>query len=164
MFGFADVFITQTIIILIAVAIYIASALTGINRGIQVLSRLNVALAVGLMAFILFFGPTAFIFDSYLSSLGVMLDNFFPLTLFRGDGGWLGWWTVFFWGWFMGYGPMMAVFVSRISRGRSIRDLILTIGVLAPLVTMFWFTVVGGSGLAFEIANPGSVSEAFFRV
>ena len=56
---------------------------------------------------------------------------------------------------------MMAIFIARISRGRSIRQLISTISIIAPLVTCFWFTIVGGSGLAFEIANPGSVSSAF---
>ena len=56
---------------------------------------------------------------------------------------------------------MMAIFIARISRGRTIRQLITTVCIIAPLVTCFWFTVIGGSGLAFEIANPGSVSTAF---
>ena len=56
---------------------------------------------------------------------------------------------------------MMAIFIARISRGRSIRQLVSTISLVAPFVTCFWFTIVGGSGLAFEIADPGSVSKAF---
>jgi glycine betaine transporter len=56
---------------------------------------------------------------------------------------------------------MMAIFIARISRGRSLRQLISTTSIIAPLITCFWFTVVGSSGLAFEIANPGSVSGAF---
>lgn len=90
-----------------------------------------------------------------------MLDNFIPMATYRGDEGWLSWWTVFFWGWFLGYGPMMAIFIARISRGRTIRQVISTISIVAPLTTCFWFTIVGGSGLAFEIADPGSVSTAF---
>jgi len=73
----------------------------------------------------------------------------------------LGWWTVFFWGWFLGYGPLMAVFVARISRGRTIRSIIVLLSLIAPLVTNFWFTIVGGTGIAMELTQAGSVATAF---
>ena len=161
LFSIPDVFYTQFTVILIAVVIYIISALSGLHRGIQILSRYNVILAIGLMIYILIFGPTGFIINAYIHGVGNVIDNFISLATFRANEGWLGWWTVFFWGWFLGYGPVMAVFISRISRGRSIRQLVLTISVVAPLVTMFWFTIVGGAGLSHEIANPGTVSKAF---
>ena len=161
LFGIPDTFTTQLIIIVFAIALYTLSAISGLARGMQLLSRFNVILAVALMLFILIFGPTNFIVNGYIQGVGTMVDNFIPMATFRGDEGWLGGWTVFFWGWFLGYGPMMAIFIARISRGRTIRQLITTVCIIAPLVTCFWFTVVGGSGLAFEIANPGSVSSAF---
>ncbi|XKY39108.1 BCCT family transporter [Enterovibrio sp. 27052020O] len=161
LFALPDGFTTQLLIILFAIAIYTLSALSGVNRGIQILSRYNVILAVALMVYILLVGPTDFIINGYLQGVGTMVDNFIPMATFRGDMGWLSWWTVFFWGWFLGYGPMMAIFISRISRGRTIRQLIVTISIIAPLITCFWFTIVGGSGLAFEMAEPGSVSKAF---
>ena len=161
LFGIPDTFATQLIIIIFAIALYTLSAISGLARGMQLLSRFNVILAVALMVFILIFGPTNFIVNGYIQGVGTMVDNFIPMATFRGDEGWLGGWTVFFWGWFLGYGPMMAIFIARISRGRTIRQLITTVCIIAPLVTCFWFTVVGGSGLAFEIANPGSVSSAF---
>ncbi|MBV7296314.1 BCCT family transporter [Enterovibrio paralichthyis] len=161
LFALPDGFSTQFIIILFAIAIYTVSALSGVNRGIQILSRYNVILAVALMAYILLVGPTDFIINGYLQGVGTMVDNFIPMATFRGDMGWLSWWTVFFWGWFLGYSPMMAIFIARISRGRTIRQLIVTISIVAPLITCFWFTIVGGSGLAFEMAEPGSVSKAF---
>ena len=161
LFGIPDTFTTQLIIIVFAIALYTLSAISGLARGMQLLSRFNVILAVALMVFILIFGPTRFIVNGYIQGVGTMVDNFIPMATFRGDEGWLGGWTVFFWGWFLGYGPMMAIFIARISRGRTIRQLITTVCIIAPLVTCFWFTVVGGSGLAFEIANPGSVSTAF---
>ncbi|WP_163835849.1 BCCT family transporter [Spartinivicinus ruber] len=161
LFNLPDSFTTQFIIIVLAIAMYTLSALSGLNRGIQILSRYNIILAVGLMVYILIVGPTNFIINSYLQGVGTMLDKFIPMATYRGDEGWLSWWTVFFWGWFLGYGPMMAIFISRISRGRTIRQLILAVAVTAPLITCFWFTIVGGSGLAFEIADPGSVSKAF---
>ncbi|MBF0657724.1 BCCT family transporter [Psychrobacter sp. NG25] len=161
LFGIPDTFTTQLIIIVFAIVLYTLSAISGLTRGMQLLSRFNVILAFVLMVFILIFGPTNFIVNGYIQGVGTMIDNFVPMATFRGDEGWLSWWTVFFWGWFLGYGPMMAIFIARISRGRTIRQLITTVCIIAPLVTCFWFTVVGGSGLAFEIANPGSVSSAF---
>ena len=161
LFAIPDGFSTQLIIILFAIAIYTISALSGLNRGIQILSRWNIILAVGLMLYILLVGPTNFVINGYLQGVGTMLDNFIPMSTYRGDEGWLSWWTVFFWGWFLGYGPMMAIFISRISRGRTIRQLVMTHSVMAPLVTCFWFTIVGGTGVAFEVADPGSVSKAF---
>jgi len=161
LFEIPDGFTTQLIIILFAIALYTLSALSGLNRGMQMLSRYNVILACVLMVYILVFGPTNFIFNGYIQGVGSMIDNFIPMATYRGDEGWLSWWTVFFWGWFLGYGPMMAIFIARISRGRTIRQLVTTISIIAPLTTCFWFTIVGGSGLAFEIADPGSVSSAF---
>ena len=161
LFDIPDGFTTQLIIIIIAIVIYTVSALTGVTKGIQILSRWNVILAVFLMAYIFIFGPTAFIIDAYIQGVGSVLQNFIPMATFRGDTSWLSWWTVFFWGWFLGYGPMMAIFIARISRGRTIRMLILAVSIFAPLITMFWFTIVGGAGLSFEIAEPGLISEAF---
>ena len=161
LFGIPDTYTTQLSILIMLMGIYTLSAVSGVTKGIQILSRTNVILAVILIAFILLFGPTAFIIDSYLHSFGIYLDQFIPMATFRANPGWLDWWTVFFWGWFLGYGPLMAMFVARISRGRTIRQMVLLISVVAPIITTFWFTIVGGSGLAFELANPGVISEPF---
>jgi choline/carnitine/betaine transport len=161
LFGIPNTYTTQLIILFGLIAIYTLSAVSGVARGIQILSRANVILAVLLMAFILIFGPTSFIIDGYLQGFGIYLDQFIPMATFRASPGWLDWWTVFFWGWFLGYGPLMAMFVARISRGRTIREMILLISIVAPVITCFWFTIVGGSGLAFELANPGVISEPF---
>ncbi|PVA11107.1 BCCT transporter [Pelagivirga sediminicola] len=167
LFGIPDTFATQAAVIAGLVAIYTISAITGLSKGIQILSRINVILAAILLIFMLIAGPTAFILKSYVSGFSTYIGNFFGMALHRGEAdvfgppGWLGWWTVFFWGWFMGYGPLMAMFIARVSRGRSIRSIIIMLSIVAPIVTTFWFTIVGGSGIAFELENPGSVSAAF---
>ncbi|GAA3543144.1 BCCT family transporter [Zobellella aerophila] len=161
LFGIPDTYGTQVTILLGLIAIYTLSAVSGVTRGIQILSNINVLLAAFLMLFILLFGPTAFIIDAYLHAFGTYLDNFIPMATFRADPAWLDWWTVFFWGWFLGYGPLMAMFVARISRGRTVRQVIMLISIIAPMITCFWFTIMGGSGLAFELASPGSVSGPF---
>lgn len=161
LFGIPNTYITQVTILFSLIGIYTLSAVSGVTKGIQLLSRFNVILAVALMVFILMMGPTAFIIDSYLHSFVLYLNEFIPMATFRADQGWLDWWTVFFWGWFLGYGPLMAMFVARISRGRTIRETILLISVVAPVITCFWFTIVGGSGLFFELTNPGVISAPF---
>ncbi|EZH64557.1 BCCT transporter [Bacillaceae bacterium JMAK1] len=158
-FGFPDTFAVQVSMIFVLVGIATISAATGIYKGIQWLSRFNIVFTIVLAIFILLLGPTGFIFDHFISGYGSYLQNFFSMSLYRGDEAWLSGWTIFFWGWFIGYGPIMAVFISRISDGRSIRELFLSVAFLAPVVTNFWFTVVGGTGLYFETQNPGSVSD-----
>ncbi|WP_321462941.1 BCCT family transporter [uncultured Vibrio sp.] len=161
LFGLPDTFVIQSMVIIAAILMYTLSALSGVSKGIQIISRYNIILSILLVGYLLFVGPTSFIVDGYIQGMGRLVDNFFPMALYRGDTDWLSWWTVFFWGWFIGYGPMMAIFIARISRGRSIRQLIMAISIAAPLITCFWFSIVGGSGLAFELENPGLISGAF---
>ena len=75
-----------------------------------------------------------------------------------GSGNWVNGWTVFYWGWFLGYAPLMGLFTAGVSRGRSVRELVLAVAILCPLVTNIWFTLLGGSGLYLELANQGSVT------
>ncbi|WP_270181000.1 BCCT family transporter [Alkalihalobacillus sp. CinArs1] len=159
-FGIPNQFSTQFSIILAVVVIATISAVTGLYKGIQILSSFNVQLAIVLMVFIVILGPGGFIIDHFISGFGYYVDQFITMSTFRGDTGWLSFWTVFFWGWFIGYGPMMAILVSRISRGRTIRDIIVAVSIFAPVISTFWFTVLGGSGIHFELTNPGSISEA----
>lgn len=158
--GLPDTMFVHIMIIVLIVAVAAISAASGIHKGIQILSSGNVILALFLVAAVLILGPGLFIFDSYLESFGLYIQNFISMSTFRGDSAWLGGWTVFFFAWFMGYGPMMAIFVSRISRGRTIREIVTAVAVIAPVVTTFWFTVIGGTGIFQEIANSGSVSDA----
>ncbi len=156
--GIPDVYATQLTIVAGLVAIYTVSAVTGINRGIQILSRFNVLLALALLVIILITGPGAFIIDSFFTSFGLYLNNFFTISTNRTDPTWLGSWSIFFGGWFLGYGPLTAMFVARISRGRTIREILVAIAIVAPIVTNFWFTILGGSGIYYELQRPGIIS------
>ena len=73
-------------------------------------------------------------------------------------GSWLNGWTIFYWGWFLGYAPLMGLFTAGVSRGRSLRELVLAVAILCPLVTNLWFTLLGGTGMALELSQSGSVS------
>ena len=160
LFGIPNTFLTQFLIITGLVTVAAISVVTGVNRGIQLLSRLNVYLVFFLFVCVMLLGPGLFIFNEFLGGFGVYMQNIIGMSTFQGAPDWLGSWTIFFFGWFLGYGPMMAVFVSAISKGRTIRQLVLTIAVLAPIMMNFWFTVIGGTGIFYELSNPGVISEA----
>ena len=159
LFGIHNVFSTHLSILLLLVAIYTVSAITGLYRGIQFLSRVNVYLAVFLMGLILLVGPGRFIVNNFFDAFILYNKNYFQATLYRGDPEWLGMWTIFFFGWFMAGAPIMGTFIARISRGRTIREIVLACTVIAPLCTKFWFTVLGGSGIYYEFNNPGTISQ-----
>ncbi|MDL4840168.1 BCCT family transporter [Aquibacillus rhizosphaerae] len=163
LFDIPNTLVTNIIIVSGLIVIAAISVATGVDRGIQFLSRMNVGLTVFLAVCILVLGPTMFILNKFISAEAFHIQNMLTMALYQGDQAWLGWWTVFFWGWFLGYGPMMAIFIARISRGRTIRDLIIAVSIVAPLVTNFWFTVVGGTGLKIELDKPGSISEPFLE-
>ena len=167
LYGSPDTKLIQIATIAALMGLYLFSAISGMHRGIQLLSRANIVLGAVLLLFLLLAGPTRLIIGGFFEGLTTHLAWFGHQALFRGeagvfgDPGWLSPWTLFFWGWFIGYGPMMAIFIARISRGRRVRDIIVLMSVLAPLITMAWFSILGGTGLGLESQNPGSITGPF---
>lgn len=163
LFGIPDTFATQLFILTLLAGVYMTSAVSGLHRGIQLLSRFNVLLALGIAAVIFVFGPTLFLTNTYLSSAGEYLSSFFAMATVTSETApawWMKWWTVFFFAWFIGYTPLMSIFVARISRGRSIRQTILAVAVLAPIATSIWFTLLGGSGIYHQLTGTFDLAEA----
>lgn len=167
LYGTPDNKTLQMATIALLMLVYLVSAVSGMHRGIQLLSRANLVLGGLLLVFLLVAGPTGFIVTAFFESLVTHISWFGHQALHRGDAGiigepgWLSPWTLFFWGWFIGYGPMMTIFIARISRGRSIRELIFLMSIVAPLITMAWFTILGGTGLGLESASRGSITGPF---
>lgn len=162
LFGVPNGFTTQLIILMLLAAVYITSAMTGVHKGIQVLSRFNVFLALAIGAVIFIFGPTLFLTNVYLQSMGEYMSSFMAMATMTNETApdwWMQWWTVFFFAWFIGYAPLMAIFVARISRGRTIRQMIVAVAVLAPIATTIWFTLLGGSGIYYELTGVVNLSE-----
>ncbi|UTV29084.1 BCCT family transporter [Photobacterium atrarenae] len=149
---------SQLAILAVVVAIYSISAFTGMDKGLQWLSRLNVIGAFALLLAMLILGPTQFLFEHFGSAFATYLQHLPEMSLNADAPQWNSWWTWFFWGWFIGFAPMMAIFIARISEGRSVRELILMVAIGAPVVTNFWFTVLGGTGIFFELQTPGTIS------
>ena len=159
LFGIPDGALSQIAVLVGLVVVFSISAASGIDKGIAFLSRLNVGLAIVLGLALLLLGRPAFVGGALLDSLGLYISDGFSMALTREDPGWLGGWTVFYWGWFLGYAPVMSSFVARISRGRSVRELVLAVAVVAPLMTHVWFSLLGGTGLGLELAQPGVITD-----
>lgn len=157
-FGIPNSYPVQLGIIVLLTVIAVTSVVTGIHRGIQILSRFNLWLAGLTMVVLLALGSVGFVLDGFLAGFGEYARDFVPLALGREDQGWLGTWTIFYFGWFLGYGPLMSIFVARISRGRTLRDLVSSTALLSPVATMVWFSVFGGTGIFLEQKNPGAIS------
>ena len=163
LFGFSNGFATQLFILMLLAAVYIISAMSGVHKGIQILSRFNVILALGIAAVIFIFGPTLFLTNVYLQSMSEYMTSFFAMATMTSETApewWLQWWTVFFFAWFIGYAPLMAIFVARISRGRTIRQMVIAVAVLAPIATTIWFTLLGGSGIYYQLTGAVELVDA----
>ena len=163
--GIPDQFYSHVGIIISLVILYTMSAVSGLRRGVKILSEINVVMVLLLLIFMLCAGPTIFILEQFIYAQYTHAQYFLSMALFRDDTGlfgqqpWLSSWTVFFWAWCIGNGPIMAMFIAKISRGRSIRSIIIMLAIISPLVTNFWFTILGGSGIAFALQQVGSVPE-----
>lgn len=156
--GIPDNYTTQLLVLVVITAIYTIGASTGIYKGISALSNWTIYLTVFMIGAVLLLGPGSFIFDSFLDSMGLYLSDFPRISLSRANPGWAGGWTAFYWAWFLSYAPTMAILLVNISRGRTLRELMFAVALFGPIMTNFWFTILGGTGIFFELQNPGSIS------
>jgi glycine betaine transporter len=159
-------------VIAVVTALYITSAVTGIEKGIRILSNTNMVMAFGLMLLVLIIGPTRYILNSLVESLGNYLQNILWLSFFVDANGavakhtgydWSGAWTVFYWAWWLTWAPFVGVFIARISRGRKIREFVLG-ALLAPsLLCAIWFNILGGSAIFLELNGTPGIADATFK-
>lgn len=165
----------QVGIILVTTAVFVTSAVTGVAKGIKLLSTLNMLVAAALTLAVFLLGPTVAIIDTLTNTLGSYLSEFIRMSLrmtpFR-DSSWVGGWTLFYWAWWISWSPFVGLFIARVSRGRTIREFIIGT-VLAPSLAAFiWFSVFGGTALYMEIwghvpivdAVKADVSTALFTM
>ncbi len=155
-FGIPNTLTTQLTLIAIVTILFMLSAQTGLHRGIKYLSNLNMILALSLLGFLLFFGPTHFIMTALPSTLGHYLQNLPTMSLNLApfsDSSWIQDWTLFYWAWWITWAPFVGTFIARISKGRTVREFILGVLLVPSLFCAFWFTVFGGTGIFLEMVQ-----------
>ncbi|UOQ46947.1 BCCT family transporter [Gracilibacillus caseinilyticus] len=149
----------QLIIIAVVTVLYMLSALTGLNKGIKILSTTNIVIAILLMFFLLFTGPTNFIMNFFTTTLGSYISNLpemsFRMAPFNQDNAdWLENWTIFYWAWWIAWAPFVGMFIARVSRGRTVREFVVGVLLVPTIFGALWFSVFGGSAIHLEM-NEG---------
>ncbi len=142
------------VLILVISLIAIWSVVSGVDKGIRILSELNMWMALSVIAFMIIFGPTLFLLGFFLESVGDYLANVIPLSLWNDsteDGDWQGGWTAFYWAWWISWAPFVSMFIARISKGRTIREFIVGVLLVPTLLGMVWLTAFGGTALWIEL-------------
>jgi choline/glycine/proline betaine transport protein len=159
-----DVSITnQVILIALVSVIATASVLSGVNKGIRILSELNMQLTMVILALFVICGPTAYLIGAFITNSGDYLANVVQLGLWVDPdpkSEWQGWWTVFYWGWWIAWAPFCGMFIARISKGRTIREFVLGVLIAPTVLATFWITVFGNTAMFIELFGGGGVTAA----
>lgn len=140
----------------LCIALFALSVWLGLKKGIKRLSDINVLLAFGLLLFILIVGPTAFLLKTSLNSVGLMADNFLRMSFWTDpftDSGFVESWTVFYWAWWIAFAPYVGLFVTRISRGRTIRQVVFGMLVWGSLGSWLFYMVMGNYAMFLELSG-----------
>ncbi len=155
---------TQLILIAGISVISILSAVSGVQRGIKVISEWNIIISVMVIGFFLFGGPTTWLLSLFAESLGDYLVNFVQMGLWfpeeEGPASWQNGWTVFYWGWWLAWAPFVGLFIARISKGRTLREFVLGVLLVPTLVIFVWLGIFGGTALWQELHAAGGPGSA----
>jgi choline/glycine/proline betaine transport protein len=149
----------QVVLIAIITGMATVSVVLGLDGGIKRLSNINLALAVGLLLFVLLFGETVMLLKSYVQNTGAYLSDIiyktFNLYTYERREDWVGGWTLLYWGWWVSWAPFVGMFIARISRGRTIRQFMTGVLFVPAGFTFLWMTVFGNTAIDLVI-NSGA--------
>ncbi|MBN6066573.1 BCCT family transporter [Aggregatibacter actinomycetemcomitans] len=158
-------FSIQVVIIFVVMGMSVTSAISGVGRGVKMLSELNLSLAFLLMLFVLIAGPSLYLFSAFNDNLGTYLSNLIQLSFKTyvyepNNTDWFSGWTILYWAWWCSWAPFVGLFIARISRGRTIREFIFGVLAIPSLFCVIWFTIFGDTAIWINehIAN-GALGE-----
>ncbi|TWT00177.1 BCCT family transporter [Planomicrobium sp. CPCC 101079] len=166
-------FTVQIIIIAVATVLFLASAWSGLSKGIKYLSNTNMVLAISLLALVLIFGPTLLILNMFTDSIGSYFQNLLRMS-FRAapidaeNRAWIDGWTIFYWAWWISWSPFVGIFIARVSKGRTIRQFLFGVLIIPTVLSFIWFAAFGST--AIDVQSSGNdltgllTSETLFGV
>ena len=164
LFGVDPGIVTQIILIGVISIVATLSAVSGVGKGIRIISEWNIWLSVVLLAFFLFGGPTKWLLGFFISTTGDYLWNVIPMGFQtfneEGNAAWQSGWTIFYWGWWMSWAPFVGMFIARISRGRTIREFMVGVMFVPTTLAFFWLCIFGGTAMHMELNAVGGVGTA----
>ncbi|TFG85284.1 MAG: BCCT family transporter [Spirochaetales bacterium] len=143
-------------VVLIWTGLFTTSVTLGLKKGIKVLSDINIYLVIALCSFVFFLGPSMFMINNFTNSIGVLGREFFKMTFYTdaiGKSMFPQWWTVFYWAWYFAYAPYMGIFIARVSKGRTFREVGLGVLVFGTLGCALFFAILGNNALYNEMTG-----------
>ena len=145
-------FSLQVVVIAVVMSLAIFSAISGVGKGVKILSELNLTLAFCLLIFVLVAGPTLYLLSAFSDNIGTYLSNLVQLSFKtyvyeQEHTGWFSGWTILYWAWWCSWAPFVGLFIARISKGRTIREFIFGVLVVPSLFGILWFTVFGNTAI-----------------
>lgn len=154
--------LTQIIIIAIVTVIFIWSSVSGLNKGIKLLSNGTLVLSVILLVMVFILGPKMDMLNNMINGIGSYFQNFISESLSistYGDNSWVEGWRVFYWAWWIAWAPFTGLFIARISKGRTIREFILGVVVAPTVFSIIWFSIMGTMGISLAWNGILSANE-----
>jgi len=154
----------QVIIIAIVTVLFMISAMTGLGKGIKILSNVNMGLAALLFIGMFFIGPTIFILNLFTETLGQYIQNLPKMSyriapLNEQIRSWINGWTIFYWAWWIAWAPFVGIFIARVSKGRSIREFVFGVLLLPSVIGFLWFSTFGGTAIMLEHEGKAEISN-----
>jgi len=145
-------FSLQVVVIAVVMSLAIFSAISGVGKGVKILSELNLTLAFCLLIFVLVAGQTLYLLSAFSDNIGTYLSNLVQLSFKtyvyeQEHTGWFSGWTILYWAWWCSWAPFVGLFIARISRGRTIREFIFGVLVIPSMFGILWFTVFGNTAI-----------------
>ncbi|MET3732913.1 BCCT family transporter [Moheibacter stercoris] len=158
-------FIYQVLIVVVLVSISIISAISGVDKGVRILSNINIISVAMLLLFVLILGPTIYLIGSFTDGIGNYISNFFNLTfnthVYEPElQPWFYDWTILYWAWWISWSPYVGLFIAKISKGRTIREFIVAVLIIPTLFNFIWMSVFGNSAIWFDVnVADGALSQ-----
>jgi len=160
LFGIEHTYELEVWVMVICVSLFVFSVWLGLQKGIKRLSDINLFLAIGLLLFILFAGPTLFIVKTSLNGLGLMTQNFVRMNFWTDpltNSGFVESWTIFYWAWWVAFAPYVGLFITRISRGRTIKQVIKGMLIYGSLGCWVFYMIIGNYSMFLQLEETVDV-------
>lgn len=163
LFGITESPMVQVVLIFVITLFVIGSVVSGLNKGIQLLSKLASIMAICLMVYMLLVGPTVFILGGTIQSAGYYLQSLIStgtwMEVYEGSN-WMDSWTFFYWGWWFAWAPFVGLFIARISKGRTLKEFIFGVLLAPTTIVIIWISIFGNTALHIELFGTGGITEA----
>jgi len=163
LFGTPNTVIMEVLLIAGITGMATISVVLGLDKGVRVLSELNMRLGLVFLIALLVLGPTVFLLDSFMQNTGSYLQELVYLGAWTESYSGTQWqndWSVFYWAWWISWSPFVGMFIARVSKGRTVREFFLGVLLVPSILTFLWMSVFGGSALYLELNEIGNISEA----